>query len=102
MDWALRPAQLTEPSETAGRGLTPPPRRFRFRHVTGEPTAAEIDSNAKAESAVRKRSRPVEPDPGNAGEGNFRVLPLPAFPKTVNKRETSETTARGGADTAGS
>jgi len=25
--------------------------------------------DAKAESAVRERGRPVEPDPGNAGEG---------------------------------
>src|SRR5690348_11007708 len=30
--------------------------------------------NAKAESAARERGRPVEPAPGNAGEGNFCQL----------------------------
>jgi len=32
-------------------------------------------SEAKAESAVRERGRPVEPAPDNAGEGKYHFFP---------------------------
>ena len=41
--------------------------------ITGEPTSSAC-AEAKAESVARERGRPIEPAPGNAGEG----ISLPA------------------------
>jgi len=43
----------------------------------GEPTGFAWKSVAKAERVAQERGRPVEPDPGNAGEGMFK--PSKAF-----------------------
>ena len=54
----------------------------RLRHLTREAAGSSFallqgsqpvvsQRGAKAESVARERGRPVEPDPGNAGEGNI-------------------------------
>jgi len=48
--------------------LTASWRAPNVRLSQGSHPALEI-SGAKAESVARERGRPVEPDPGNAGEG---------------------------------
>src|SRR5262249_45306604 len=52
---------------------------------SGEPTGPGIrlrvvagqDDRTKAESLARERRRPVEPDPGNAGEGSHQASSPP-------------------------
>jgi hypothetical protein len=62
------------------RGLSPlltgQTRRLRFRERPGSQPAPAC-AGAKAESAARERLRPVEPAPGNAGEGTSLHPPSP-------------------------
>jgi len=64
----------------------------RLRHLTREAAGSSFallqgsqpvvsQRGAKAESVARERGRPVEPDPGNAGEGKLLHHPfrMPAF-----------------------
>ena len=63
--------------------LTPLPCHSNVRTLeNGEPTCP---SGTKAESAARERGRPMEPAPGNAGEGTLRGGPPASWTNCASK-----------------